>query len=121
MPPEITPLGKFLRKLRIDRGELLRNMAERLNVTVSFLSAVETGRKAMPSKWNADICRAYRLEGSDADAFTKAVAETAPIVELRLRDLPAESRTLAVEFARRIDNFSPLQRKRLGEFMKGGK
>ncbi len=121
MPTELTPLGKFLRKLRIDRGEILKNMAEKLNVTVSFLSAVETGRKAMPPKWNADICRAYRLAGSDEDAFTKAVAETAPLVEMNLRNLPAESRTLAVEFARRIDEFSPAQRRKLDEFMKKGR
>ena len=37
----LTSLGKFLRKLRIDRGEILKDMADKLGVTVSFLSAVE--------------------------------------------------------------------------------
>ena len=43
----LTSLGRFLRKLRIDRGEILKNMAEKLEVTSSFLSAVENGKKRM--------------------------------------------------------------------------
>lgn len=41
----ITPIGKFLRKLRIDTGEILKDMAEKLHVSPSFLSAVENGKK----------------------------------------------------------------------------
>lgn len=119
MTNELTPLGKFLRKLRIDRGEILKDMATKLNVAISFLSAVETGRKPMPSTWNLLIPQAYRLTATDAEAFTQAVAATAPIVELRLRELPEESRTLAVEFARRIADFTPSQRKTLNDFIKG--
>ena len=29
----LTSLGRFLRKLRIDRGEILKNMAEKLYMT----------------------------------------------------------------------------------------
>lgn len=54
----LTPFGKALRKLRIDRGWLLKGMADGIEVTPSFLSAVEAGRKAIPtglvekiSKW----------------------------------------------------------------------
>ena len=41
----ITSLGRFLRKLRIDQGEILKDMADKLGVSVSFLSAVENGKK----------------------------------------------------------------------------
>ena len=41
----LTALGKFLRKLRIDNGEILKDMADKLGVTASFLSAVENGKK----------------------------------------------------------------------------
>lgn len=37
----VTAFGKFLRILR----EILKDMAEKLNVTSSFLSAVENGKK----------------------------------------------------------------------------
>ena len=51
----LTPFGKALRKLRIDRGLLLKDMADGINVTPSFLSSVEAGRKAIPSDLIARI------------------------------------------------------------------
>ena len=49
----LTSIGKFLRKLRVDHDEILKDMAEKLEVTVSFLSAVENGKKHMPAAWNS--------------------------------------------------------------------
>ena len=45
----LTPFGKALRKLRIDRGWLLKDMAKGIGVATSFLSGIETGRKAIPT------------------------------------------------------------------------
>jgi HTH-type transcriptional regulator, competence development regulator len=45
----LNPLGKALRKLRIDRGWLLKDMAQGIGVATSFLSGIETGRKAVPA------------------------------------------------------------------------
>jgi transcriptional regulator with XRE-family HTH domain len=45
----MTPFGKFLRNLRIERGLLLKDMAEMLDVTSAYLSAVEHGKKGAPS------------------------------------------------------------------------
>lgn len=47
---KLTEFGKFSRKLRIDNGELLKDMAIKLNVTVSYLSAVEIGKRNIPEK-----------------------------------------------------------------------
>ena len=43
----LTAVGKALRKFRIDRDLTLREMAEKIGVTSSLLSSVETGRKKM--------------------------------------------------------------------------
>ena len=58
----LTPFGKFLRKLRIDRGELMKDMAEKLGVTASYLSAVEMGKKAVPGAWVALLSDKYGLD-----------------------------------------------------------
>ncbi|WP_342624495.1 helix-turn-helix transcriptional regulator [Pseudomonas sp. E141] len=42
-----TQFGKLLRKIRIDRGMLLKDMAAGLDVSSAYLSAIETGRKAV--------------------------------------------------------------------------
>ena len=56
----LTEVGRFLRKLRIDHGEILKDMADKLDVTVSYLSAVENGKRHMPSEWNERICDDYQ-------------------------------------------------------------
>ena len=41
----LTEIGKFLRKVRIDRNLLLKDMALGLEVSPAYLSTVETGKK----------------------------------------------------------------------------
>lgn len=58
---KLTEFGKFLRKLRIDNGELLKDMAIKLNTTPAFLSMVETGKISIPKKWEEEIEKIYSL------------------------------------------------------------
>ena len=96
----LTVLGKFLRKLRIDRGELLKDMAEKLDVSVSFLSAVENGKKKMPSDWNAKICYLYELTYAQQKEFTEAIAQNEKTLDMNLTAITERHRRLAVSFAR---------------------
>ncbi|MDO5295158.1 MAG: helix-turn-helix transcriptional regulator [bacterium] len=105
----LTSLGKFLRKLRIDRGEILRDMADKLGVTVSFLSAVENGKKRMPSLWNNRICELYSLDIHQQESFTKAIAETEDTIEMNLTSASANRRELAIAFARSFHNIDTEQ------------
>jgi transcriptional regulator with XRE-family HTH domain len=57
----ITPFGKFCRKLRIDNDEFLKDMARKLEVTPSYLSAVEKGKRPIPSDWGQKIAGLYEL------------------------------------------------------------
>ena len=43
-----TALGKFLRKLRVDRDERLYDMAENVGVSSAFLSGVENAIRRLP-------------------------------------------------------------------------
>lgn len=60
----ITQLGIFLRKLRLDTGEIMRDMAKKLDVSSSFLSAVENGKKRMPDSWYYKIIMLYNIDDS---------------------------------------------------------
>lgn len=59
----ITEYGKFLRKLRIDQGQILKTMAEKLGVSSAFLSAVENGKKKIPKTWEEKLVKEYKLDG----------------------------------------------------------
>ena len=105
----LTSIGRFFRKLRIDKGEILKDMADKLDVSVSFLSAVENGKKHMPSAWNESICRMYELNESQVNEFTRAIAETEAVIEMNLAAANTQRRELAVSFARRFDDIDDSQ------------
>ena len=61
----ITPFGKALRNLRMDRGTLLKDMAQQLEVTSSYLSAVESGKRNIPENWPQVIGALYDLNDQE--------------------------------------------------------
>ena len=114
----LTPLGRFLRILRIDRGEILKDMSEKLDVTVSFLSAVENGKKRMPSSWNTQLCSLYGFDERQTEEFTKAVAETERKMEIDFENASSDQRMLAVSFARKFTDFDERQIKKIRALLK---
>lgn len=116
----ITSLGRFLRKLRIDRGEILKDMADKLEVSVSFLSAVENGKKRMPAVWNTKLCLLYQLTPEQKQEFTTAIAETEESLEMNFYGVAAENRRLAVSFARKFSDFDEGQIEAIRKILQGG-
>lgn len=116
----LTSIGKFLKKLRVDRGEIMKDMAEKLDVTVSFLSAVENGKKRMPATWNRKICSVYDLTEDQRQAFTTAIAETEDAIEMNLVSANIGKRELAVSFARRFDNIDDEQVEQIRKILQRG-
>ena len=105
----LTSLGRFLRKLRIDQGEILKDMADKLGVTASFLSAVENGKKRMPASWTAAICSLYQLDDAQRHAFTTAIADTEQSIEMSFFGADIGKRELAVSFARKFNDIDAEQ------------
>ena len=109
----LTSLGRFLRKLRIDRGEILKD-----NVSVSFLSAVENGKKRMPAEWNKRIRDLYELDMKQEDEFTSAIAETEKLIEIDFSEMDNSRKELAVSFARRFSNIDDTQIEEIKNILK---
>lgn len=116
----LTSIGRFLRKLRIDRGEILKDMADKLGVTVSFLSAVENGKKKMPAMWNKKICDLYQLNADQRDDFTTAIADTEDKIEMNLNDAAMGRRELAISFARKFSEIDDSQAEEIKKILQGG-
>lgn len=98
----ITSIGKFLRKVRIDNNEILADMASKLNVSASFLSAVENGKRKIPSDWNKKISLLYGLNESQSERLDQAIAETEQCCEIDLSGVAKQNREVAVSFARKF-------------------
>ena len=117
----ITSVGKFLRKLRIDSGEILRDMAEKLGVSSAFLSAVENGKKKVPETWLPKLKNAYSLNSQQMDELKNCIAESGDTVELNVRNASAANRRLAISFARQFDTLDEKTAKKLFDILKNHK
>ncbi|WP_115954031.1 helix-turn-helix domain-containing protein [Cupriavidus plantarum] len=102
----LTSFGRFLRDLRNQHTELMKDMADNLHVSVAFLSAVETGKKSIPPTWAGLIAMAYRLPPKEIKAMNQAIDESARSVTIDLANQSEERRGLAVALARRFGDLS---------------
>lgn len=117
----ITAFGKFLRNLRMDKGEILKTMAEKLEVTSSFLSAVENGKKKIPTGWVERIRFLYSLSDEESIELQNAASETNECVEIGLTNLSFQQRELAFSFARKLNGFDEKELQKLWQILKEDK
>lgn len=102
----LTDFGRELRKLRVDRGLRLLDLAEKTGVSVPMLSAVETGRRAVPDGFIAKLARALALNQGQVRSLENALAVQNDSVEIPLSmNRHDRSRDLAFAFARNFGNF----------------
>ena len=90
-----------------DRGMLLKDMAQDLDVTSSYLSAVEVGKRNVPEEWPRKIGKMYDLSDEEIENLEAAATASASQIKLDLSDATNESRELAVAFARRFNDLTP--------------
>ncbi|EIJ79098.1 transcriptional regulator xre family, bacteriophage lambda repressor c1 like protein [Bacillus methanolicus PB1] len=96
----LTPFGKFSRKLRIDNGELLKDMAGKLGVTSSYLSAVENGKRNAPHEWIDKISDLYSLSPEDRNDLMQAVQASQKVVKIDFEGISSEDRNAILALAR---------------------
>lgn len=113
-----THIGEFLRSLRIEHGEILKTMAEKLGVSSAFLSAVENGKKKMPAQWKEKLCSIYDLSTKQQDALQAAIIDTNSAVELSLKNATPQSRKLAISFARHFESLDDETSRKIIEMLK---
>jgi len=101
----LTLFGKFCRKLRIDRGELLKDMSDKLGVTPSYLSAVENGKRNIPPEWVFKISELYSLNEEEVSEL-KAAADTQINTRIDLNKMKGDQRDVMMAFARDFDQLN---------------
>lgn len=114
----LTSIGRFLRKLRIDNGEILKNMADTLGVSSAFLSAVENGKKKMPEAWFDKLATTYSFTNEQKEAFETAVLESNDTIEICLQNATRGNRELAISFARQFDSLDEETSQKIFEMLK---
>lgn len=113
----LTSLGRYLRKMRIDRGELLRDMADKVGISSAMLSSIENGKRNPASDFAHRVSDAYRLGKPERDELSRLVAENSDAVSIGLRGLEPGDQHLAFSFARRFTDLSESEKERIKEVL----
>ena len=114
---KLTEFGKFSRKLRIDNVELLKDMAIKLNVTVSYLSAVEIGKRNIPEKWEEEIVRAYHLNLQEREELKEAIIYSKKVFKINVENFEKEEKDLILMLARKVDNMDEKEKNNLKQIL----
>jgi len=101
----ITEFGKELRKLRLDLGITLYEMAKEIGMSSSFLSSIETGKKPAPPELVEVLASHFDLVKQAKGKLAELADKTRREVRIRLTETDASGAELVNSFAR---NFSEL-------------
>ena len=114
----VTSFGKALWKLRIDRGMVLKNMADMLGVSSAYLSAIELGKRAIPDSLVNSVAAVFGLSGQEANDLRKQAEISQPSLKVDMSDAEDQNKELMLVFARKFKDLSPEQLDKLNKMLK---
>ena len=104
----MTPFGARLRTLRAERGVTLKEMAEALGVSASYLSALEHGRRGAPTWMMVQrIITFFNIIWDEAEDLQRLAALSHPRVVIDTAGLEPEATELATRLAADIRRLHP--------------
>lgn len=104
----MTPFGARLRGLRAARGITLRQLAETLQVSAAYLSALEHGRRGAPSPGLVhQVNEFFGLIWDEAEELSRLARLSNPRVTVNTAGLTPEQTALANRVAQAIHRLSP--------------
>ena len=105
----LTALGKALRILRLNNNEILKDMADKLNITSAYLSAIENGKREPTQKFMNALFLNYDLTDEEKTRLNDAYYTTIDSIRINLSDQTPEKKDLSLVFARKFDGLSDAQ------------
>ncbi|MBR6050496.1 MAG: helix-turn-helix domain-containing protein [Clostridia bacterium] len=69
----MTELGRLLKIIRVNSGDTAKEMAAKLYMSPSYLSAIESGKRNIPANLIGSIAEVYDLSPEDKEKLRNAV------------------------------------------------
>ena len=106
----MTPLGVKLRELRRRKGVTLSEMAEALDVTPAYLSALEHGKRGRPTTLRLhQICAYFDIIWDEADDLRRLADLSHPKVTIDTSELSPEATELVNRLSEKIGDLEDEQ------------
>lgn len=103
----LTPFGKELRKMRIERTMPLKNMAEQLGISSAYLSSIEYGKRQVTDQLFDAIINILQPTAAEIDVLTRARKMSVESITVNLGNASNTAKETMLAFARRFTELSP--------------
>lgn len=113
----LTSFGKFCRKIRIDNGKLLFDMAQQLGVSSAFLSKVENGKAKPPAGWEDIIINEYSLSEDQIAELRDSIYDARNSNVINISDMTSDDRDMMLAFARRLDTMNSIDKEKIKKLL----
>ena len=98
----ISKFGLYIREIREKENDSLRQMAIKLGISATFLSAMEVGRKQIPLEYIEKIKGIYDLTEEQVMQLEDSIYETNERLPIELALMNDAQKDVSLMFARRI-------------------
>lgn len=108
--------GETLRKIREERKLYLKNISEKMNWSVVYLSDIERGNRKPPAK--KDIIKLSKILDINPSRLLNLADKEKGVIELDLKSLKRQHSETALCLARQIETFQDDDWEELNNFLK---
>lgn len=115
----LTDFGKVCRMIRLEANDNLGDMAERIGVSSSFLSAVENGKKGIPAKMCEAIRSEYLLDNDTYAQLCEAAESSKTQVKIQMGRLGTKDKDLVISFARKFESLEDEEKEKIMTILRG--
>ena len=113
----LSEYGKILRKIRIDKGLTLAQMAKAVGITSAYLSTIERGNRKIPKYLTQNVINHYELSNEQVAELQKAEYLSMDSVEIELSAVSLHKKTLVLSLAKNLKNMTYEQVARIKSIM----
>ena len=117
----MTPFGRYLREKRAERGVTQKQMAAALGVSAAYLSALEQGKRGMPTfDFLQRVIGYLNIIWDEAEHLQKLARLSDPKVVIDTSGLSSEATELANRLSMRISELTEQQIAQLLRHLRDG-
>lgn len=99
---QINEYGVYIRSIRLKLNINLEDMANKLNVSKAYLSALENGKKTIPQDYADKLALAFELSNVERNDLKNSIDISNGKIQLDILKMNEEQREVSLAFARKI-------------------
>ena len=108
-----------MRKIRIDKGLTMAQMAKAVGITSAYLSTIERGNRKIPKNLTQNVINHYKLSNEQATELQKAEYLSMDSVEVDISSAGLHERILVLSLAKNLKNMTYEQVEMIKNIMEG--